>query len=69
MKNQNIISIALAAIFVVASSFAGHAGCDAMADKNLQVAEGLTQEQIRELIEIAASSTDVGQQQASIEPN
>ena len=69
MKSKNIINIFLGAILLVSSSFVVHAGCDPIADKNLQVADGMTIEQIRELIEITAASIERNQDQASIVSN
>ena len=69
MKKQNIINVVVGSVSLVSSNFAVHAGCDFMADKNLQVADGMTTEQIRELIKFAASSIEDRQEQASIEPN
>ena len=65
MKNQKGFSITLAAILLVASNFVARAGCDNIADKNLLVADGMSTEQIRKLIQTAESSVGDKAEQAS----
>ena len=65
VNTKKIIGFFFGAFLFFSSSFMVKAGCDEMADKNLQVADGMTPDQIRKLIKSAASSVGDGIEQAS----
>ena len=57
-KYKTIVKTLLLTFFISAVSFSVNAGCDTdMADADLQVASGLNEDQIRNLI-LAAASVD-----------
>ena len=63
MNTKKVVGLFLGALVFLSTNFVVKAGCDEMADKNLQVADGMTTGQIRKLIESASSSViDVNEQ-------
>ena len=68
MNLRRLLSVMGAVIILVSSNLKTQAGCDEIADKNLQVAGGMSTEQIRELIQ-SAVVTNKKIEQASIKQN
>ena len=69
MIKKTSYGVVLGSLIFLSTNFTANAGCDEIADRNLQVADGMTTGEIRKLIENASASVAFGNEQASRKSN